>query len=180
MLSRRTAGFVTVVAALAVAAAIAVPLLSEDGQSSGERRSPLQTTDSVSGLVLEPLGDGAPIEFDSLRGKPIVLNSFASTCPPCIEEMPRLEKLHQELGGKVVFVGMDVFDYEPAALELVQKTGVTYLVGADPRAEIHVAIGGLRLPTTWFIDERGRIVEKHTGEIGERELRSRIRAHFSV
>lgn len=131
-------------------------------------------------MVLQPLGAGDAVEFDSFRGRPIVLNAFASTCAPCIEEMPRFQKVSSSVGKKVAFVGFAVYDYAPEALDLVHRTGVTYPVGADPRGEVFLAIGGLQMPTTWFIDRNGKILEVFPGEIGEAELRSKIRSHFGV
>lgn len=180
VLSPRTARWATAVIALAVAGAIVIPSLTTEQKPTPDLRSPLQKTDRVNGIVLQPLGTRDPVEFDSFRGRPIVLNAFASTCAPCIEEMPRFQKLHSTLGDKVAFVGIAVNDYGPEALELVRKTGVTFPVGADPRGEVYLAIGGLRMPTTWFIDKEGKILEVFPGEISEGELRSRIRQHFAI
>lgn len=178
LLSGKTARVVTAILVVLVAAAIVIPAITSKEEPPPAARSPLQRTDRVSGIVLEPLGPRPPIDFDSLRGKPIVLNAFASTCAPCIEEMPRFQAMYESVGREVAFVGVAVNDYAPAAQELVRRTGVRYPVGADPRGEVYLAIGGLEMPTTWFIDERGKILETFAGEISAEELRSRIRTHF--
>lgn len=146
-------------------------------------------------LGLEPVGP-APEQLGDVRvvdtgrnrvalarllgGRPAVVNFFASNCAPCVLEMPAIERVHQDLGDDVAFVGLAVNDRPEDAAALVRRTGVTYATYRDPDATAYLFFDAIRLPTTVFLDARGRVVEKHTGELTEDELREQLRESFGV
>lgn len=111
------------------------------------------------------------------RGTPVVLNFWASTCIPCINEMPALEEVSQELDGSVTFLGVAVADTEDAANEMVERTGVTYRNARDPRSEIFAVYGGIALPRTVLIAGDGTVVETHSGELDADEIRALLAEH---
>lgn len=110
-------------------------------------------------------------------GTPVVLNFWSSTCVPCLNEMPAIEQVHDELDGKVTVVGIDVTDTEDAGTAMVDKTGVTYRNARDPRSEIFALYGGIALPRTVLIDADGKVVDTHSGELTADELRSLLDEH---
>jgi cytochrome c biogenesis protein CcmG, thiol:disulfide interchange protein DsbE len=110
-------------------------------------------------------------------GTPVVLNFWSSTCVPCLNEMPAIEQVHDELDGKVTVVGIDVTDTEDAGTAMVAKTGVTYRNARDPRSEIFALFGGIALPRTVLIDADGKVVDTHSGELTADELRSLLDEH---
>jgi thiol-disulfide isomerase/thioredoxin len=127
--------------------------------------------DDVAGATLAGLGDGSEsVDLEAFRGRPLVVNFFASTCPPCVREMPALERAHQASGGDVAFVGVAVNDRVDDALELVERTGITYGVAADPRGDYFTSAGATLLPTTLVIDADGDVVRRLSGEITADEL----------
>jgi len=168
----RTFVVATVLALIAAAATYVV--LSGDGDDDASA-----TPDT---LVLDPEAVPDPDEvtfttFDdevvplaSLRGKPLLVNFFASYCTPCIEEMPALESAYQALGDQVQFLGLAMQDRPQAALDLVERTGVTYPVAQDPDSSVITALGGIVLPTTVLLDADGEIVASHAGELTEAEI----------
>lgn len=118
--------------------------------------------------------DGSRSSLTALRGKPVVLNFWATTCAPCIREMPAIESVHQALGGRVAFVGIDVRDSVSGGREFVRRTGVTYSIGRDPSGDIFTSFDAVNLPTTVLIDAKGTIVATHTGALDAAKLRSLI------
>ena len=110
-------------------------------------------------------------------GTPVVLNFWASTCAPCLAEMPEFEQVHQELDGDVTFVGVDVADTEEAGRRMVERTGVTYRNARDPRSEIFATYGGIALPRTVLIDGAGTVVATHSGELTADELKDLLAEH---
>ncbi|MGH2751840.1 MAG: TlpA family protein disulfide reductase [Actinomycetota bacterium] len=117
---------------------------------------------------------GERFALSDYTGTPVVLNFWASWCPNCVAEMPAFEQVHKDLEGKVAFVGVDQRDDRAAADDLARKTGVTYRLAEDPTGRVFDAFGGVGMPTTVFIDARGRISEVVTGQLSEEQLRGYI------
>jgi thiol-disulfide isomerase/thioredoxin len=124
--------------------------------------------------------DGATSSLAAYAGESVVVNFFASTCAPCVTEMPDFEGVHQDLGDAVTFVGIAVQDRPDDAAGIVKRTGVTYDTGLDPDAAIFQAIGGVALPTTALIRPDGTIATVRTGAVSEGKLRDLIRDNFGV
>jgi thiol-disulfide isomerase/thioredoxin len=166
------------------AATVTYVVLSDDGGSTA-------TSDT---LTLTPDGDApAPddvsyVTFDdeevpltSLHGTPTVVNFFASTCTPCITEMPALEEVYQDVGGdQVAFLGLAVTDRPEDAQALVAQTGVTYPTAQDPNADVITALGGTVLPTTVLLDADGTIVATHNGALDADELRGLLADELGI
>jgi cytochrome c biogenesis protein CcmG, thiol:disulfide interchange protein DsbE len=114
------------------------------------------------------------MSLTDLRGTPVVVNFFASWCTPCVEEMPGFEEVHQELGDRVAFVGIDVRDTVSAGEDLVDRTGVTYTIGRDPSGDIFQSLDAVGMPSTFLISADGVIVDSKTGAMDADELRDRI------
>ncbi len=109
--------------------------------------------------------EGENLSFADLPDGPVVLNFFASWCPPCIAEMPDFETVHQNFAGEVTFLGLATQDRVESAVELVEQTGITYQVGNDQNGDVFSLFGGLGMPTTVFIDADGRVASVHTGAL---------------
>ena len=125
--------------------------------------------------------DGTVTSFDAFAGKPMVLNFWASWCPPCAAEMPDFQAVHDRLGDRVTFLGMNSQDVDRAAAEhLVAATGVTYLLASDPDGSLFQEFGGVGMPTTVFIDEEGRVVASHSGILFAEDLERQIRDLFEL
>ena len=118
--------------------------------------------------------DGGSTSLSAYRGTPVVLNFWATTCAPCIKEMPAIESVHQALGDKVAFVGIDVRDSVSGGQEFVKRTGVTYTIGRDPSGDIFTSFDAVNLPTTVLIDAKGQVVASHMGALTAKQLQSLI------
>nr|MDQ3293736.1 TlpA family protein disulfide reductase [Actinomycetota bacterium] len=131
--------------------------------------------------VLTGLGEGAgEVDLAGFRGTPLVVNFFASTCVPCVEEMPAIERVFQAGAGRFAVVGVAVNDRVDDALALVERTGVTWDLATDPDGTFIRAMGGLYLPTTALIDAEGEVVEVRTGTLDADELVDLLDEHLGL
>lgn len=108
--------------------------------------------------------EGQLVRLEDLQGKVVVLNLWATWCPPCVEEMPTLEELHRELGDEGVVVLAVSQDEEPARVgPWIAERDFTFPVLLDPAAEVGHRFGVSGYPETFVIDRSGRIVHHHVG-----------------
>jgi cytochrome c biogenesis protein CcmG/thiol:disulfide interchange protein DsbE len=119
------------------------------------------------------LFDGRILQLQDLRGKVVLLNFWASWCPPCRAEARTLEAAWRRYRD-VVFVGVNLQDKEEAAREFLAEFDVTYPNGMDRGARIAVDYGVWGLPETFFIDAEGRITYKHIGALGWATITAKI------
>lgn len=121
------------------------------------------------------------VPLADLHGTPVLVNFFASTCTPCIKEMPALEEVHQQLGDQVTFLGLAVQDRPENALDLVERTGVTYRTALDPESRVITELASTSfLPTTVLLDADGSVVGSHTGELDAAAIRQLIADGFGI
>jgi cytochrome c biogenesis protein CcmG/thiol:disulfide interchange protein DsbE len=104
---------------------------------------------------------GQKLHLADLRGKPVVVNFWASWCDNCQQEMPALQGAAQQYKG-VVFVGLAYGDTPEHGKPFLQKYGVAYPSGPDADGSISVKYGVTGVPETVFIGRDGKIVS-HTG-----------------
>ena len=124
--------------------------------------------------------DDEVVTLADFRGRPLLVNLFASWCAPCVSEMPMIERVKQDVGDQMAFLGIAVNDRLEDALELVEETGVTWNLARDPHGDITAALGPVGMPTTYLISADGEIVEQHTGELEEDELRDLLRDRLGI
>jgi cytochrome c biogenesis protein CcmG/thiol:disulfide interchange protein DsbE len=114
--------------------------------------------------------DGETVSLSELRGRPVVVNFWASWCPTCDEEMALLEATHQRYQGEVVFIGVDHVDTEAKARAYLEQYGITYQNGQDLGGRIADAFGLKGVPETFFIDENGTVIGMHTSVLSQAQL----------
>lgn len=123
--------------------------------------------------------DGTSQQLSDLRGKPVVLNFWASWCPACISEMPAFGEVHRRFGDEVEFIGVNMQEVDlDAALDLVEQTGVEYRLVHDVDGSMYNAFGGIAMPTTVFISADGSVELTHAGAMFEEELTETIRSEL--
>jgi thiol-disulfide isomerase/thioredoxin len=139
--------------------------------------------DGLPPVTLPCLGGGPDVDVASLRG-PLVVNLFASWCGPCRTEMPVLQRFHSRHGDRVPIVGIDYQDVQAvAALELVQETGVTYPLLADPEGALQGSgpfPGRMGMPMFAFVDADGSATVVAGGVESVPELVDLVREHLGV
>ncbi len=123
--------------------------------------------------------DGGKLALSDLKGKVVMLDFWATWCPPCQEEMPALIKLAKEYEGKgLVFVAASR-DEMPDAPLYVQEFIVSRMPDLAPYVvyapdELAVAYQVTALPTLYFLDKNGRVIDAQRGMLTESELRRRV------
>lgn len=129
---------------------------------------------------LPVLGEDATVDTASWRGRPTVVNFWATWCAFCVEEMPAFQAVSETLGEKVRFVGVDREDRVTEALELARRTGVTYDLVEDADGAFFRAVGARGMPTTLFVDAEGSVLYAHAGPLTQRRLQELIGEHFGI
>jgi cytochrome c biogenesis protein CcmG, thiol:disulfide interchange protein DsbE len=103
------------------------------------------------------------VTLSEFRGKPVLLNFWATWCPPCVEEMPSLIELHKELGDKVIILAVSEDADEGAYKQFVRDHKVDLLTVRDPRQNTNEIYGTFKFPETYVIDRNGKIIRKFIG-----------------
>ena len=109
--------------------------------------------------------NGNPIRLSGLKGKVVLLDFWATWCPPCRAELPHFKELYAQYQGKgleVIGVSLDQGG-EPGVRDFLKRNGIPYpvVMGGENLAKLY---GGIRgIPTTFLIDKQGRIVKQYVG-----------------
>jgi cytochrome c biogenesis protein CcmG, thiol:disulfide interchange protein DsbE len=107
---------------------------------------------------------GRRLTNSDFGGKLLVLNFWATWCPPCIEEMPSLNQFARELAPEgVVVLGVSIDKNESAYKRFIEQRRLSFLVARDGNADIPTEYGTFKWPETYVIDRSGKVVQKHIG-----------------
>lgn len=169
---------------LVVAFAVAWVVVVRPAQGAPEKISAQQLVDGRAGsetkvdgsaavgspmpaTSIERLDASGVLDLEEVRdGRPMLVNFWASTCAPCLKEMPALEETHQQ-HPEVAVVGVDVADSVDAGQDMIRRTGVTFPQGRDPRSTVIAAFGGAVLPHTVAVNADGKVVAIHSGALDD-------------
>ncbi len=154
---KRNALLVLILAAAAVAVVLAVahptsthPL--EVGDAAWDFNIPTLTADWLT--------------LERHRGQVVVLNFWATWCPPCVEEAPSLERFAERMRSQdVAVLGVSVDQDETALRDFVGRYRISYPVGRDPDQRLAGRYGTYKFPETYILDRQGRVAEKIIGAI---------------
>ena len=165
---------------LLVAAAVAYPKLAEN-------ISPTVPTDAVTDPVTgadgstedypaDPAADftvydasGAAVKLSELKGRPVIVNFWATWCPPCRAELPFFEEAYRQYGEKVAFMMVDLADgsqeTQSGAESFVSENGYTFPVYFDLAGEASAAYRLYSIPQTVAVDAKGNVVFSQIGSL---------------
>src|SRR5438132_10769177 len=120
--------------------------------------------------------DGRDVSLESLRGRVVVLNFWASWCyPACYEEAPALERSWRAYRGREVsVVGVAIQDQPDAARKFIRDFGLSFPNAPDPTGKVSVDYDTYGVPETFFLDRRGRIRAKHVGALTDEVIRTHV------
>lgn len=116
-------------------------------------------------FALKPAGGGEPVSLESLRGKTVVVNFWATWCAPCFQEHRVLVEGARRYGQDVVFLGVIYEDEEPKVVEFLRRQGASYPSLMDDGGKTAIAYGVYGVPETYFIAPDGTIASKYVGPL---------------
>ncbi len=110
--------------------------------------------------------NGRARELRDLRGQVVLVNFWATWCPPCVTEIPSLERLHRRLGPKGLVILAISVDEDPVVYEnFLRSNNITFATVRDPEKRISTQYGTFMFPETYVIDRQGRLVRKIIGAL---------------
>ena len=108
--------------------------------------------------------NGSTKKFSDFKGKPLIINVWASWCGPCRAEMGSLERLAQRYNGKEFnVIGISTDDYRNRAMAFIEQTGITFENFLDHRLLLENMLGANTIPLTILVDANGRVLIKVRG-----------------
>jgi len=111
-----------------------------------------------------PSIDGQEKSLEDFKGKPLMLHFWATWCPACREELPTFQRLYEELGPSGFnIVAINVGESPEKVKKFVEEMGLTFPILLDPKREVANRYRVMGLPTTYWIDSSGKIVDLTLG-----------------
>jgi thiol-disulfide isomerase/thioredoxin len=173
-----------VVAIVALAGAVAGSrIVADDGdddvirlETPGEYVDPAVSNppnDGATFPAVELVGDSGAATTLRGDGRPMVVNLWYSTCPPCARELTYFAAVADDLGADVRFVGVNPLDDDSTMRSFAAERGVEYELLRDPDGALDAALGIVQYPATLFVDADGEVVAQ-TGVLSEGGLRDQV------
>lgn len=140
------------------------------GASNGE----VGTAPAIIGETFEH----GEFSLDMHEGKPVLVNFWFPSCPPCRAEMPDLQASYEQYGDEVAFIGVQQLGLDSAAngQAFVRELGLTYPSMPDVESKVQFGYEVFSFPTTVFLDKNHNIARTWTGIIGEEQLAEQLDA----
>jgi len=161
---------------LVAAAVLPVLLLTLLGLSLVGRGSlpGAQIGQEAPGFALSDL-NGAPVRLSDLRGRPVIVNFWASWCGPCVREFPLMQQaLKDHATDGLAVVGIVFNDRSENARDFMTKMGARWTAAMDPNGEVAQRYGIIGPPESFFVDRNGIVVGHQIGELMPRDLRQQL------
>ncbi len=161
---------------LALGVVVTAPLLAllllNIGRNPSAIASPLIQKPAPD-VRLKNLEGGGSLQMSSLRGKPVVVNFWATWCIPCVQEHAALTRAARA-NPDVAFLGVVYEDTTENALGFLAQRGSAYSSYADDDGKAAIAFGVYGVPETFFINPQGTIIEKYVGPLDDGLIRERL------
>jgi peroxiredoxin len=142
---------------------------ASEGQSTAPRKGFLAPDFNLTTL------DGATIRLSDLRGKPVMVNFWASWCGPCRVEMPHIQASHAaHVDEGLVVLGVNQSEPPPTVARFVDEFDLTFPIPLDSDGKVSKVYQTRALPTTFFIDASGTIRDTFTGPMSSGLIESKL------
>ncbi len=163
---------VLIIGLLIVAAVVAI-LFMGLGKDPQHIESPLIGRPAP-GFALKAVGSSETIDLTRYRGKPVVLNFWATWCRPCWDEHPVLTANAQLAGDRVQYLGVVFQDEESKIRSFLEQRGWAYPTLVDQAGKTAIAYGVGGVPETYFLDKNGIIVAKFAGPMSAEDIQTNL------
>lgn len=116
--------------------------------------------------------DENPVKLSDFRGKKVLLNFWATWCPPCRAEMPDIEKLYKEYGDKdLVILAVNIGEDRKTVKDFVEQNGYSFKILLDTKSEVANKYVVNAIPTSYFIDADGSISNHYIGAMSLQQMK---------
>lgn len=120
--------------------------------------------------------EGKSYKLSDLKGKPVMINFFATWCPPCRAEMPALQEAFAEYEAEgFIILAVNLNESDVAIRSFIERYNLTFPIIVDKQDKVSKAYDIVPLPTSYFVDRNGIVQGKWTGEIRKEQLRALIK-----
>ncbi|HXH93637.1 MAG TPA: redoxin domain-containing protein [Thermoanaerobaculia bacterium] len=158
---------------IVIVAAIVFVLFAGLGKDPAHIDSPLVGRPAPP-FALKAVGTGETIDLETLRGKPVVINFWATWCGPCYEEHPTLVANARNLQPEVQFIGVVFNDTDDKIMRFLAERGSAYPTLLDTNGKTAIAYGVGGVPETFFLNPKGTIVAKFEGPLTTEALQAEL------
>lgn len=134
------------------------PSTSQQNKATG-----LKVGSTAPDFVLKTLA-GESVKLSDLKGKKVMLNFWATWCPPCKAEMPEMQTFYEETKNDVSILAVNL-DPNNDVEGFAKKGGFTFPIVLDENDEVKTTYGIISIPTTFFLDEKGKITHIFIGKM---------------
>jgi len=176
---RETLVAVAVLAALALLVVVLRPVVVPQRTVTAAGSDAAALTSAMAPEFRAQTLDGTQASLSDFKGNVVLINFWATWCPPCVREIPRLVRLSEKYGaeGLVVLGVNSTYQDDPAKVaQFVRDQRISYPVLLDAEAEVSRKYPARLMPTTYIVDRNGRIVHTKVGEVDEAALEEQIKA----
>jgi thiol-disulfide isomerase/thioredoxin len=171
-LVNRGLAWLLAIAAIAVAAIVLVPLFVAPGSRPAGPAGLVGESMPVFALQNER---GESVSLDRYRGKVVVVNLWASWCPPCRAEMPDLQRLSAAYASRgVTVVGINEGESSQRATEFAKSLGIGFPIWLDTQQQYGRVLAALGMPTTTIVDRNGSVANAFDGPLTYDEMQKAV------
>lgn len=161
-----------------VVVSLAYQLITKNYNSNDLNGNQQSANAQVAGDFKVKDSSGKTVSLSDFKGKPVVVNFWASWCPPCKQEMPFFNEVYKEVGSEVQFMMIDIVDgsreTESSAKAFIKDNAYVFPIFFDSDQSAAIANSIYSIPTTIFINKDGKIVGTHTGAFTKSDLLAEI------
>ena len=129
-----------------------------DGQTGVPLKAGNKAPDFTAELI-----DGSSLALSDLKGKPVIINFWATWCGPCVREMPAFERLKEDFGDEIGIIAVNCGDDADTVKDFVDENGYTFPVALDENYEVAMLYPSNSIPYTVVLDANGKITHVSTG-----------------